>query len=38
MDHTAVEMKENEQKEEKELTPEEIEDLLTRCCDNLGMS
>ncbi len=24
--------------EEKELTPDEIADLLTNCCDNAGLS
>jgi hypothetical protein len=29
---------EHEQEKELELTPDEIADLLTGCCDNQGMS
>jgi hypothetical protein len=33
-----VELNEREEKEEIELTPDEVMDLLTNCCDNGGMS
>ncbi len=37
---TKEEVKKAEKKEdeERELTPDEIADLLTNCCDNAGLS
>jgi len=38
MNRKSITKKEQKQKEEVELTPDEIADLLTGGCDNQGMS
>ncbi len=38
MARKSIKKQEREQKKERELTPDEIADLLTGGCDNLGLS
>ena len=38
MARKTIRKNEQEQEKELELTPDEIADLLTGCCDNQGMS